>query len=253
MFVKHETKYSKYTVFGINLVLLFSAIGLLITGFYVTRTFSEYDRFLIPEFRWFSISSFFMGVIIAILSLCACWATLKESYCITLTFSILLALSSLLTLAIGIFSYLLRPHILNLITYPMSSALKSYDPVQVNVETFMWDYLQKSFSCCGLFNSSDWQYLSNDLLPLSCCSMPSGAMGNFTCTYFLDDTNRYQSGCLIYFSFYIESQFTNLGNAGIAITFIMFIGIILVTYFARAFKNPYILANAADRIYYLSK
>lgn len=76
------------------------------------------------------------------------------------------------------------------------------------------------FSCCGVESYKDWDTYFKGQLPLSCCSVPNGIVGNFSCTVENEDTNRFKLGCLTEFSNFIEAHAVSLGAAGVVIAII---------------------------------
>ncbi|XP_065357528.1 CD63 antigen-like [Calliphora vicina] len=236
---------NKFFLFAINLLCLITGIVLVIMGIQAIHVFYEFQLFLISEFYTVCISAFTIGSIIMVISLLACCASWKENYCSVLTFSILLALTSLLTLAVGIWVYILSTHVLNIIEGPLTDSMKEYDPNHFNVVTPQWDYLQRTYSCCGTNNYTDWLIMF-DQVPISCCFIPSGVLGNFSCNTDNENPNLIPYGCLHYFSYYIEAEFYGLGVAGIALGVITFCGILLSCYFSRVFKYKQINTKQVD-------
>uniref|UniRef100_T1PF15 Tetraspanin n=1 Tax=Musca domestica TaxID=7370 RepID=T1PF15_MUSDO len=114
--------------------------------------------------------------------------------------------------------------------------MKEYNPTHTNDVTFMWDYVQRTFTCCGVESYKDWNTVLNGSLPLSCCRNPVGHVGSFTCTMNNEDVNRYSLGCLSEFSNYIAAHAVSLGAAGVVIAIIQFFGVLFACYIAREIK-----------------
>ncbi|XP_049866862.1 CD63 antigen-like [Pectinophora gossypiella] len=70
-----------------------------------------------------------------------------------------------------------------------STMLGSLQQYSTRIEVArMWDDLHREFECCGARNRFDFQ---SDRIPVSCCHIDYGQVGNFTCTV----TNAHTLGC----------------------------------------------------------
>ncbi|XP_046812133.1 CD63 antigen [Lucilia cuprina] len=217
-------------------ILQLTGIILIAVGVAVATVYTEYEIFLVSKF--FSIPTFLIviGSFIIVFAFFGCWGALKENYCLILTFSVLLGLIFILELAAGISGYVLRSDAENLIDKSLTDSLAKYDPVKVTDVTVLWDYVQRTFQCCGVKDFNDWQPYFKEELPLSCCSIPNGIVGNFSCSVTNEDTNRYKLGCLTEFSNFIAAHAVSLGAAGIVIAIIQFFGVLFACYIAREIK-----------------
>ncbi|XP_011291684.1 CD63 antigen [Musca domestica] len=226
----------KYVLFAFNLVFMLTGIILIAVGVGVAAIYTEYEAFLVSKF--FSIPTFLIviGSFIIVISFFGCWGALKENYCLILTFSVLLGLIFILELAAGISGYVLRSDAESLIKGSLTESMKEYNPTHTNDVTFMWDYVQRTFTCCGVESYKDWNTVLNGSLPLSCCRNPVGQVGSFTCTMNNEDVNRYSLGCLSEFSNYIAAHAVSLGAAGVVIAIIQFFGVLFACYIAREIK-----------------
>ncbi|XP_073823194.1 tetraspanin 29Fa [Musca autumnalis] len=226
----------KYVLFAFNLVFMLTGIILIAVGVGVAAIYTEYEAFLVSKF--FSIPTFLIviGSFIIVISFFGCWGALKENYCLVLTFSVLLGLIFILELAAGISGYVLRSDAESLINTSLRNSMKEYNSTHVNDVTYMWDYVQRTFTCCGVENYKDWAPVLNTSLPLSCCRNPVGHVGEFTCTIYNEDVNRYSLGCLSEFSNYIAAHAVSLGAAGVVIAIIQFFGVLFACYIAREIK-----------------
>lgn len=226
----------KYVLFAFNLIFMLTGIILIAVGVAVAAVYTEYEIFLVSKF--FSIPTFLIviGSFVIVISFFGCWGALKENYCLILTFSVLLGIIFILELAAGISGYVLRSDAQSLIKESLTGSMKQYSTNSSNDVTVLWDYVQRTFTCCGVVNYVDWKPYFKEQLPLSCCSLPNGVVGNFSCTTNTEDPNRYGLGCLTEFSNYIEAHAVSLGAAGIVIAIIQFFGVIFACYIAREIK-----------------
>ncbi|KAL9929508.1 tetraspanin 29Fa isoform 1-T2 [Glossina fuscipes fuscipes] len=226
----------KYVLFAFNLVLLITGIILIAVGLGVATVYNDYEIFLASKF--FSIPTFLIviGSFIIIISFFGCWGALKENYCLILTFSVLLGIIFILELSAGISGYVLRSDAESLIKVTLTDSLGKYNNTKVDEVTVLWDYVQKTFTCCGVNSYKDWASKFEDKLPLSCCSLPNGVVGEFSCTANNEDSNRYSNGCLTEFSNYIAAHAVSLGAAGVIIAILQFFGVLFSCYIAREIK-----------------
>ncbi|EDV58307.1 CD63 antigen [Drosophila erecta] len=228
----------KYTLFGFNLIFLITGIILIAVGAGVGAVYTGYKLFLAGKF--FSIPTFLIviGAFIILISFFGCWGALKENYCLVLSFSVMLAIIFILELAAGISGYVLRNDASDLIKTSLTSSLSEYNADNHNAITKLWDDIQGDFDCCGVTTYKDWVVtFPNEDLPMSCCTIPVGTVGTFTCNATEEvDPNRHKDGCLDGFSAYISAHAVSLGAAGVVIAVLQFFGVIFACYIAREIK-----------------
>jgi len=125
----------------------------------------------------------------------------------------------ILELAAGISGYVLRNDAYDLINTTLTKSMNYYNSSTQDETTRLWDNVQRDFFCCGVGNYSDWnEVFHSPDLPLSCCTIPVGAVGTFTCSNSTDNNNRNKyGGCLLGFSDYIAQHAVSLGAAGVVI------------------------------------
>ncbi|KAH8377898.1 hypothetical protein KR093_007756 [Drosophila rubida] len=228
----------RYTLFGFNLIFLITGIILIAVGAAVGSVYNGYDLFLPGKF--FSIPTFLIviGAFIIVITFFGCWGALKENYCLILSFSVMLFIIFILELAAGISGYVLRNDAYSLIETSLSHSMSDYNSSTQNPTTSLWDEVQRDFQCCGVTNYTDWHSVFNNSdLPISCCKIPIGAVGTFTCNDDVLNINRNKNdGCLLGFSNYISDHAVSLGAAGVVIAVLQFFGVIFACYIAREIK-----------------
>ncbi|XP_039478996.1 CD63 antigen [Drosophila santomea] len=228
----------KYTLFGFNLIFLITGIILIAVGAGVGAVYTGYKLFLAGKF--FAIPTFLIviGSFIIVISFFGCWGALKENYCLVLSFSVMLAIIFILELAAGISGYVLRNDASNLIKNSLTYSLNQYNSDNQNATTKLWDDIQEEFDCCGVSTYKDWSVAFPDgELPISCCDIPVGAVGTFTCNDTMASVDtRHKVGCLDGFSAYISAHAVSLGAAGVVIAILQFFGVIFACYIAREIK-----------------
>nr|XP_036226555.1 CD63 antigen-like [Bactrocera oleae]XP_036226556.1 CD63 antigen-like [Bactrocera oleae]XP_036226557.1 CD63 antigen-like [Bactrocera oleae]XP_036226558.1 CD63 antigen-like [Bactrocera oleae] len=226
----------KYVLLAFNFIFMITGIILIAVGVGVASVFYGYQTVLASNF--FSIPTFLIviGVFVIFISFFGCWGAIKENYCLTLIFAILLGFIFILELAAGISGYVLRSDATNLIEQSLENTLKEYSQInENNPYTIIWDYVQNNFDCCGVNSYTDWKQF-NGSLPLSCCYIPAGVVGSYSCTNATENTRRHEDGCLSKFSIFIEAHAVSLGACGIVLAIIQFFGVLFACYVAREIK-----------------
>lgn len=122
-------------------------------GVGVASVFYGYEVLLAKNF--FSIPTFLIviGVFVIFISFFGCWGALKENYCLTLIFAILLGFIFILELAAGISGYVLRSDASDLLQNSLQGSLKEYNSTnENNPYTLIWDYVQTNVTVYCFFS-----------------------------------------------------------------------------------------------------
>ncbi|KAJ8945381.1 hypothetical protein NQ318_007027 [Aromia moschata] len=151
----------------------------------------------------------------------------------TTTFSTLLIVIFVLEVVAAVCGILLKSRTEKYLVNTLEDTIKHYNSNNTEIEV-IWDRVQREFYCCGVVNASDWRNHTEGL-PMSCCSIPTGARGNFSCT----ETNAYQVGCLQEFGDFIRSQTSIIEGVGIAMAIIQLLGIVFSCYLAKSIRSDY--------------
>uniref|UniRef100_A0A0N5A9F5 Tetraspanin n=1 Tax=Syphacia muris TaxID=451379 RepID=A0A0N5A9F5_9BILA len=114
---------------------------------------------------WFLIA----GALCASLGFLGCCGAIRENYCLTLTFAILLSLLLLLETAAAITAYALHQPLEQSLSHQLRLGLPRYNKTGSAGVTAAWDQVQRQFNCCGVYNSSDWSVANIPDPPDSCC------------------------------------------------------------------------------------
>merc|ERR1712121_93315 len=95
---------------------------------------------------------------------------LKENYCLTMSFAVMLAVIFILMIAGGIAAYVLRNEIEDEVTKILLDTQKKYNDTDSAGVTQTWDKLQREFTCCGVKNYDEWKTRNlTTVYPQSCC------------------------------------------------------------------------------------
>ena len=118
---------------GIALV----ALGAVIKGYY-----NKYLDFLGDGVVGAPILLIIVGIVIFFVAFMGCCGAIRESYCMTMTFAVLLALIFILELAAGIAAYVLRDDIRDTLNTNMQATMQNYAKDKYDGVTKTWDGVQ---------------------------------------------------------------------------------------------------------------
>lgn len=235
--VEGGMKCVKYLLFSFNLIFVIAAIALIAVGAYVQIKLTDYYDFFGNEYTGPGILLICVGVFIFIIAFFGCMGALKENYCLTMTFAILLALVFILMIAGGIAAYVLRNEVEDKVADILTKAEQKYG--QEGGVTDTWDKLQKEFDCCGVKNYTEWESLNiTTKYPRSCCkNMDDSA----TCPTSgdLDPINLNTTPCEDAFVNWVKDKVAIIGGVGIGLAFIMVVGVLFACCLARAIRKEY--------------
>ncbi|CAJ0570468.1 unnamed protein product, partial [Mesorhabditis spiculigera] len=156
----------KYILFLSNLVLWVGGLGLIITGTVMQLKFPLLFDLLGDERLATPIVLIGLGCMCTLLGFLGCCGAIRENYCLTVSFAVLLALVLMVETAAIIAGYALIDPLEKSLGKELTDGLKRYG--KADGVTLAWDGMQQEWDCCGVYNSSD--YAGN--LPESCCVNP---------------------------------------------------------------------------------
>ena len=126
------------------------ALGAVIKGYY-----NKYLDFLGDGVVGAPILLIIVGVVIFFVAFMGCCGAIRESYCMTMTFAVLLALIFILELAAGIAAYVLRDDIRTTLNTNMQATMQNYGKEGYTGVTKTWDGVQMEVGLCAL--ASGWK------------------------------------------------------------------------------------------------
>lgn len=219
----------KFLLFIFNFIFFIVGLALIIVGAVVQTKLSAYTEFFNGTVNVAAIALIVIGGIVFIIGFFGCCGAYKEHYCMTLTFSILLAIVFIIEIAVGVAAYVARGKVKTVLEEQMQNTMKNYNDKD-NVKK-AWDGMQTEFQCCGVSDdkgASEWDEAIG-LVPSSCCK--SGA----TCS----DTSAYKPGCLNELFDWISDNIYLVGGVGIGMAFIQLVGIIIACCLAQTIRKEY--------------
>jgi len=223
----------KLLLFAFNLIFVIAAIALIAVGAYVQLKLVDYYDFFGNEYTGPGILLIVVGVFIFLIAFFGCMGALKENYCLTMSFAVLLAVVFIMMIAGGIAAYVKRNDIEKEVTKALTSAQDNYSKAGHDGVTKTWDKLQREFSCCGIKNATEWLPKLNNTYPISCC------IDETTCPNSPTASDINQQSCEDAFIDWIKSKIAILGGVGIGVSFVMIVGVLFACCLARAIRKEY--------------
>ncbi|CAI5438266.1 unnamed protein product [Caenorhabditis angaria] len=157
----------KYLLFLANLVLWVGGLGLIIFGSILKLKYSNALNLFGDEKLSTPILFLIIGALCTMLGFLGCCGAIRENYCLTVSFAVLLALLITCEIAAVIIGYALNDTFHTELSGSLENGLKYYNSENYGVKR-AWDSTQKFFQCCGIVNSTDWIPYGN--IPESCCT-----------------------------------------------------------------------------------
>jgi len=211
----------KYILFVFNLLCALGGIAILAVGvaFFlrvgdIEKVFEDWNVQVVP------ILFMVIGGIIFIIAFFGCCGAIKESHCMTVTYStfLMVMLIAQIALAIVVFVYIGD---LQTATQPIIERLWSRHNEEAGRQ--VWDGIQTTLQCCGLNDRND--FATN--LPNSCC--PSGG----TCSV----ANAFPVGCRSALYDFIYTSGNIIGAVALGVAGIELIGFIFACCLANSIRN----------------
>jgi len=223
----------KFLLFAFNLIFVIAAIALIAVGAYVQIKLVDYYDFFGNEYTGPGILLICVGVFIFLIAFFGCMGALKENYCLTMSFAVLLAVVFIMMIAGGIAAYVMRNDIETEVTSILSKAQANYNQAGHEGVTKTWDKLQREFTCCGIKNSTEWTARTNGTYPVSCC------IDEETCSTPPTAAQVKQTPCEDAFVNWLKDKVAIIGGVGVGLAFIMIVGVLFACCLARAIRKEY--------------
>nr|CAD2135039.1 unnamed protein product [Meloidogyne enterolobii]CAD2200647.1 unnamed protein product [Meloidogyne enterolobii] len=154
----------KYLLFFANFILWVVGICFLISGILLQMKYSGLLDVLGDERLTTPVILLAIGCLFTLLGFIGYCGAIRENYCLTVSFAVLLALLLMTETAIAILVYALHEPLNEVIVTQLAQGIERY-PKSKGV-SLAWDQVQRQFFCCGVNNASDWRGTPPD----SCCT-----------------------------------------------------------------------------------
>lgn len=235
----------KYLIFFFNFIFVISGIALVALGAVIKGYYNKYLDFLGDGVVGAPILLIIVGVVIFFVAFMGCCGAIRESYCMTMTFAVLLALIFILELAAGIAAYVLREDIRATLNTNMKATMQNYGKDGYDGVTKTWDGVQMELDCCGISNYTDWKGTvfggEGDRVPDTCCREHLTDCGAGMAAKPESEAAAviYTTGCLFKLEDEVKENIVAVGGAGVGIAFLQILGVILACCLSKSIKKEY--------------
>ncbi|XP_043242337.1 CD63 antigen-like isoform X1 [Amphibalanus amphitrite] len=239
--VEGGMKCVKYLIFFFNFIFVISGIALVTLGAVIKGYYNKYLDFLGDGVVGAPILLIIVGVVIFFVAFMGCCGAIRESYCMTMTFAVLLALIFILELAAGITAYVLRDDIRTTLNTNMQATMQNYGKDDYDGVTKTWDGVQMEADCCGAFNYTEWadvEYGKSGDVPDSCCinSVEGCGAGVLLMSPEQAATVVHTRGCVPVMLGVVHDNWVWLTVAAAVLVAVEIVGILLGCCLARSYK-----------------
>uniref|UniRef100_A0A0N4ZSK6 Tetraspanin n=1 Tax=Parastrongyloides trichosuri TaxID=131310 RepID=A0A0N4ZSK6_PARTI len=156
----------KYVLFITNFLIWLGGLALVVIGAVLQLKFSNIADILGDERLATPLILLAIGSTCALLGFLGCCGAIRENYCLTVSFAVVLALLLLLETAIAIAAYALHEPVQETMKDQLTKGLHRYN--NSRGVAIAWDRAQQELQCCGVTNITDWKEAIGTV-PDSCC------------------------------------------------------------------------------------
>lgn len=237
----------KYLLFLFNFVFWLCGIAIIVVGTVIQIKYAQYINFLGNSFLSAPIVLIILGSLIAFLGFFGCCGAIRENYCMTMTFAVLLGIIFIVQLGAGIAGYVLRSDVEGLMMKQTKEGMLNYNQTGSEGVSLAWDRMQADFECCGTGHWSDWanttRFAQSLSVPVSCCRpgepQPSCAAGRAAQP--LDEVapHIFTHGCAQQFKDFFVRNVAIVGGIGCAVALVQVLGMCLACSFTHSLRNDY--------------
>ncbi|XP_076855260.1 leukocyte surface antigen CD53 [Brachyhypopomus gauderio] len=205
----------KYTMCVVNFIFFICGTAIFGFGIYLSMT-SRYAS-LIPSLKsmTFANSLFIIGIFVTCVSFLGFLGALKENRCLLISFFTLLFLLMMAELVVAC---LLLMYEREMNTYVEKELKASVDTARYKTSNSTdlqeWDAIQRTFECCGVNSSNDW----NGRVPDSCCKSSSSPCK------IEEPTSYWKDGCYDKLKTWFDSNLLSTGIGVICVCSIEVLG-----------------------------
>lgn len=233
----------KYLLFFMNLIFTVTGCLLVVAGMVIQAAYTQYLDFLGHQVLSTPGMLVLLGMVIAGVSFCGCCGAIRESHCMALTFSCLLAVIFILQLGTGVAAYNLRTQVGDLIGENMKAGMRNFMRSGYKGVTETWNVLQHELSCCGTSSYKDWANttfsLSTSSVPDSCCVYDVVGCGRGILNLDITQASMkiHPHGCLAILSFHMMDNVATMVVLLVNVAIIQLVGLLLSFCLANSIKK----------------
>jgi len=256
----------RYFLIGLN--TLFGLLGLTLLGIggYVMVEVKKYAGVTEGSYDGIPIFIICLGLFVFLIAFFGCFGAWKQNSCLTMTYSVVLAILVICQIGAGIAGFVLKDQLFDTLETELSKTMKSWDTTKdsndkpvPNLEADGWDLLHESFKCCGVNSYQDWtnttimgdqsnfsNYISNNgwdpketeyPTPSSCCGYGHDE-GDCGWTYTDPDGTIYEEGCVKKVDNWLEDNISIIAGAAVGIAVVQIVGVLFGCYLIKS-ENGY--------------
>lgn len=247
-----------YGFFFFVMGLLLLGIGLWVTN--VKASFEAInDSLTLP-----ALLALIIGAILLVVALVGLVGVIRENLCMLKFFLSIIIIAFIVQVTIGVLAFVYREKTVEVSTAQLKFAIKGYFKNEHLQESV--DYIQQSFSCCGLQSPSDWDFNANYScsnfesplncgLPISCCKEPSDnclggpSVRRRLTSSKLNTVGINNDGCSEFFLMWIENHLDATGATAMGFAILHILGIFFVYMFITKVDDYKKLFKYRKRIY----
>jgi len=177
------SKFAKYFLFTFNSLIWIVGGTLLGVGIWmcVSRDAAELLRIATTDtsdslIRGAAVTLIIVGVFVFVVAFLGCCGACKESSGMLLTYAVIITILFVIQVIAGICGVVFKDKILDVLGSSMNETVISrYGQPGMDETTQSWDYMQRSFKCCGSEGIKDWESSEwhkdnvNQTVPVTCC------------------------------------------------------------------------------------
>lgn len=153
----------KYLLFFANFILWALGLCFIISGVVLQLKYAGLLDVLGDERLATPVFLLSIGCILTLLGFMGYCGAIRENYCLTVSFAVLLALLLLAETAAAILVYALHEPLNIALKNQLTQGMERYN--RSKGVSLAWDQVQRQLHCCGVNNSTDWKQFAPD----SCC------------------------------------------------------------------------------------
>ncbi|KAI3413762.1 hypothetical protein GPALN_011243 [Globodera pallida] len=203
----------KYLLFFANFILWVLGLAFLVSGIVLQLKYTGLLDILGDERLATPVLLLAIGCLCTLLGFVGYCGAIRENYCLTVSFAVLLALLLLAETAIAILVYALHEPLNVTLINQLTQGMRRYNNSKGVL--LAWNQVQRQLHCCGVNNATDWKTYAPD----SCC------------VHFHDGCARmaqpllYEMGCVQAVQHWIVTNATVIGCASALLGALQIIGI----------------------------
>ncbi|KAL5287323.1 hypothetical protein ACFFRR_008306 [Megaselia abdita] len=211
----------KYILFLFNLLCAICGILLIIFGALLFSNIHSLDDFKDAlETQQIPIALIVLGSVVLLISFFGCCGAIRESYCMSMTYSIFLFILMIAQLTLVVYMFIAKEDYLKHMEHVVDRAWDR----RTQKADYM-DGLQIGFKCCGNRDYRDYTY--QGFVPATCCEDAS------RCSV----ETAYKNGCKQTFVRFWDKNSDIIKYAGLIIAAIEFVGFIFSCCLANNIRN----------------